>query len=420
MTNQDIQQDENSRSCISRRKLLINSTALTLLYAAHKSARALGLEKTDPKRRLYVGTYNTPVDGGGGNGKGIYLLEMNSETGELTPGKLAAEARSPSWLSLDPNGRYLYTVNEVSDFEGKSGSVSAYSVDQTNGDLRLLNIVSSGGAGPAHLSVESSGMYVFVANYIGGGIAVLPILPTGALRPAVYVHEDEGFVGNTKASTGPFGSFAFSGHDRPHAHMIQSDPGNRFVLHVDLGQDRIYVHDFDADTGKLTPTASAPFEALPSGDGPRHFVFHQNGKWLYSTQEEASTVVFFLFNAATGSLTPQQTISTLPKGFKGTSFTSEIVLSPDGRFLYIANRLHDTIAVFSVGVDGRLAYVAETPTRGDYSRHLSIDPSGHFLYSCNQRSDNITGFRIDRKTGLPTFTGQFTAIGSPTCIVFAS
>jgi 6-phosphogluconolactonase (cycloisomerase 2 family) len=222
------------------------------------------------------------------------------------------------------------------------------------------------------------------------------------------------------AANAPLGSFAISGHDKPHAHMIQSDPGNRFVLHTDLGQDRIYVHRLDPATGKLNAAGNPPFTSLPSGDGPRHFIFHRNGKWLYSLQEEASNVVFFHFDPVTGSLASQQTISTLPAGFRGTSFTSEILLSPDARFLYAANRLHDTIAVFSLNPDGRLAYVGETPTEGDYPRHLSIDPTGTFLYACNQRSDAITCFRIDRKTGMPRFTGLYTAIGSPACLVFAS
>jgi 6-phosphogluconolactonase (cycloisomerase 2 family) len=200
--------------------------------------------------------------------------------------------------------------------------------------------------------------------------------------------------------------------------MIHAAPGNRFVLQTDLGQDRIYVSQLDPIAGKLSPVADSPFVSLPPGDGPRHFTFHENGRWLYSLQEEASTVVFFHFDRATGSLHMEQTISTLPPGFKGTSFTSEILLSLDGRFLYAANRLHDTIAIFSVGREGRLTYSGETSTRGDYPRHIQFDPAGAFLYSCNQRSDSIASFRVDRKTGQLTFTGQYTPVGSPACIIF--
>ncbi len=371
---------------------------------------------TGHKTFAYVGTYSSPVDGGG-NGKGIYLYSMDPATGELTLVDLAAESRNAAWLAFDPSGKYLFAANEVTNFEGKSGAVTAYGVDRSNGSLQQLNVVSSEGAGPAHLSVDKSGKYVFVANYAGGTAAVLPITPTGTLGPATYVHQDTGSVGPKIPSSAPPGTFAFSGHDKPHAHMIQADPGNRFVIQTDLGQDRIYVSALDPATGKLTP-AQVPFVSLPPGDGPRHLTFHSNGRWFYSLQEEASTVVFFHFDPSTGSLQPQQTISTLPPGFKGTSFSSEIVLSPDQHFLYAANRLHDSVAVFSVSREGRLAYVGETPTMGDYPRHIQIDPTGAFLYACNQRSDSIASFRINRTTGQLKFTGQYTAVGSPACIVF--
>jgi 6-phosphogluconolactonase len=402
---------------ISRRELLRASAAFAALSAltpVHTSA----MQGSSRKVLVYAGSYSKAIDGGGSNGKGIYLFEMNPGSGELTFVKLAAEGRNASWLSLDPAGRYLYAANEIADFKGTSGSVSAYAVNRPDGSLHLLNVVSSEGAGPAHLSVDGSGKYVFVANYAGGSIAVLPILASGALGAATYVHQDTGSVGPTIPSSGPPGSFAFSGHDKPHAHMIQADPSNRFVLQTDLGQDRIYVYAFDSVAGKLSPASDAPFVSVPPGDGPRHFTFHRNGRWLYSLQEEASTVTFFHFDAATGALRPQQTITTLPPGFAGTTFTSEIVLSPDGRFLYAANRLHDTIAIFSLNSQGRLQYVGETPTMGDYPRHIQIDPSGSFIYACNQRSDSIASFRIDRRTGLLTFTGQYTSIGSPACTLF--
>ena len=396
----------------NRRDLLKACIGFTMLSSIPRTLRAIG-----QKTLAFVGTYSTPVDGGG-NGKGIYLFEMNPATGALTLIDLAAAAPNASWLSLDPSGRFLYAANEVANFAGNTGSVSAYAVDRRNGKLQLLNVVSSEGAGPAHLSVDYSGKYVFVANYAGGNVAILPILPTGALGAATYVRQDTGSVGPTIPSTPPAGSFAFSGHDKPHAHMIQAAPGNRFVLQTDLGQDRIYVSEFDPIAGKLTPVADSPFVSLPAGDGPRHFTFHENGRWLYSLQEEASTVVFFHFDPATGSLHAEQTISTLPPGFKGTSFPSEILLSPDGRFLYAANRLHDTIAIFSVGREGRLTYSGEASTRGDYPRHIQFDPGGAFLYSCNQRSDSIASFRVDRRTGQLNFTGQYTAVGSPACIIF--
>ncbi len=399
----------------TRRTLLKQSAAFAVLSPALRPLRAAA---AGGQRILaYVGTYSTALDGGGNNGKGINLFEMNPGTGELRLIKLVAEARNASWLSLDPSRRYLYAANEISDFAGKNGSVSAYAVDRASGNLKLLNVVSSEGAGPTYLSVDATGKYVFVANYAGGSVAVLPVGPTGALGAATYTHQDIGSVGPTVSSSAPPGSFAFSGHDHPHAHMVHADPGNRFVLQTDLGQDRLYVSAFDPGTGKLLPAAT-PFVSLPPGDGPRHFTFHRNGRWLYSLQEEASTVVFFRFDPANGALHAEQTISTLPKDFKGTSFTSEILLSSDGRFLYAANRLHDTIAIFSLGGEGRLTYLGESSTMGDYPRHIQIDPSGNYLCVCNQRSDSIASFRIDKKTGMLQFTGQYTALGSPACLIF--
>jgi 6-phosphogluconolactonase len=199
--------------------------------------------------------------------------------------------------------------------------------------------------------------------------------------------------------------------------MIHPDPANRFVLQTDLGQDRIYVYRFDKQTGQLGP-ADTPFISLPTGDGPRHFVFHPHRGWMYSIQEEASTIVFFHYQPETGSLTPQQSVSTLPKGFTGTNFCSAIMLSTDARFLYAANRLHNSIAVFAVGTQGHLEWVGEAWTRGDYPSHFNLDPSGTFLYACNPRSDQITSFRIDKETGLLTFTGRYTPVGTPLCITF--
>jgi 6-phosphogluconolactonase (cycloisomerase 2 family) len=227
-------------------------------------------------------------------------------------------------------------------------------------------------------------------------------------------------VGAKSATDAPPGSFAISGHDAPHAHMIAADPHNRFVLTVDLGQDRIYVYRFDANTGKLTPSEGDPFVSFPSGDGPRHFVFHPNGRWIYALCEESSTVVSLHYDGTSGKLTLQETISSLPTGFAGTNFTSEVVISPDGRFLYAANRLHDTIAMCSIDSGGRLKLIGEISTMGDYPRHCTFDPSGRFLYVCNQRSDSITCFKAQRETGLLSFTGQYAAVGTPSIVTFLS
>jgi 6-phosphogluconolactonase (cycloisomerase 2 family) len=396
---------------LTRRQLMIGSAAVAIPAIATSAKRPT---------LAYAGTYSSPQgpEGSKGNGKGIYLFRMDPDTGMLANPELFEDESNPAWLAIHPSQKYLYAANEISNFDGaRSGAVTAYAIDRASGRLQRINRVSSQGAGPAHLSVHPSGKYVFVANYAGGAFAVLKVLAEGGLGAATDVKRDTGPTGPLHAASAPPGSFAVSGHDRAHAHMIESDQAGKFVLGSDLGMDRIFIWKFNAETGTLDPTGSAP-AVVPAGDGPRHFVFHPNGRWLYSLQEEASTLIQFDYDSGTGALTMKQQLSSLPPGFTGTSFASEVRISRDGKFLYAANRLHDSIAFFSIGPSGALAYAGETWTRGDYPRSFTIDPSGNFLYSCNQRSDAITCFRVNRRTGDLTFTGKYTPLGTPAIIVF--
>jgi 6-phosphogluconolactonase (cycloisomerase 2 family) len=199
--------------------------------------------------------------------------------------------------------------------------------------------------------------------------------------------------------------------------MIAADASGRFVLHADLGLDRLFLWKFDERRGLLSPN-DPPWVSLPPGDGPRHFCFHPNGHWLYCLQEEGCNIALFDYDAATGRLAARQTVSSLPPGFAGSNFCSEILVSGDGRFVYAGNRLHDTISIFSVGNSGALAFVGEEWTRGNYPRSFNFDPTGRLLYSCNQRGDNIAVFRVDRNTGRLAFTGHYTPVGNPSSIVF--
>ena len=410
----------------SRRSFLKSSVAVagaTPLLGGLLLAQA---KEADKPLIAYVGTFSSPlrdvlptqVDLPPGNGRGIHLFQVNRTTGAMTPAGVHEMGTSPSCLALNPAGTRLYSANET-DRQGdaKEGTVSAFAINRADGKLELLNTVRSGGAGPTYVSVHPSGRFVLVANYFGGSVAVLPILADGRLGAATDVKNDGGKIGPTKATNAPPGSFAFSGHDRTHAHMIEADPSGRFVLHVDLGLDKIYVWKFDDTKGVLTP-AETPSVALPPGDGPRHFHFHPNGKWFYSIQEEASTVVLSDYDAATGRLTSRQTISTLPPGFAGSNFCSEILVSADGKFVYAGNRLHDSIGFFSIGANGTLTHVGDEWTRGNYPRSFTIDPTGEFLYCCNQRGDNVAVFRVDRKTGGLKFTGHYAPVGNPSSIVF--
>ena len=396
---------------VNRRSFLTTTALAPALARAQKSAGLM---------LAYVGTYSNPQgpEGSKGRGSGIYLFEVDRSTGALAQREVFQDDSNPAWLAFDPSRTHLYSANETPTYQGAaSGSASAYSIDRFTGRLTLLNTVSSEGAGPAHMSIHPSGKYALVANYAGGTVAVLPIRSNGELGPATDVKHNQGTLGPARAASGPPGSFAISGHDHPHAHMILSDPTGKFVLASDLALDQILIWKIDLEKGTLTPN-DPPFVSLPPGDGPRHFAFHPNGRWFYSLQEEGSTLVLFDYDAAHGRLTARQTISTLPKGFAGTNFTSEVLISSDTTFLYAANRLHDTIAWFSIAQNGELTFTGEEPTRGDYPRSFNIDPTGNFLYSCNQRGDAVATFRVNKKTGALTFTGQYTPVGTPAIIVF--
>jgi len=433
------------QSTFSRRDLLKGAAALT---AAASVPQAFGQQPTGAPRGtvwLYIGTY-TGAPGSGGNGQGIYLCQLNLSTGQLTVLKLVSAAppmgtapRSPSTIALDPTRTHLYAGNEF----GPPGAVSAYSINRLTGDLTLLNVQTAAGA-PAHVSVDRSGRYLFSAEYSGSWFEAFPILAGGSLGPAVFQQHDLGNVDHSftqkPATSAPPGSFAFSAHeDDGHPHQMEADASNQWVVGPDAGQDRIYVWKLTvgATQQPLTP-AAIPFVNTPPGDGPRHFAFHPNGVWMYSIQEEGNTIIFWQFNPANGRLTNLQQVSSLPPGFVGTVFTSEIRVSADGRFVYGVNRLSDTICVFSVGRDGRLTQVSHTSTLGDYPRIITIDPSGQFMVSGNQRADNVTTFGINagnknddqgedngqdngdegRGRGSLTFTGNYTAVGSPSGMVF--
>jgi 6-phosphogluconolactonase len=411
---------------ISRRSFLQSSTLL--LGSAPLLVEAMSAQAGAGQAPLmaYVGTFSSPlrdmlptqVDLPPGNGRGIHLFHVARATGALAPRGVHEVETSPSCLALNAAGTRLYSANETDRVDQtKEGTVSAFAINRADGQLTLLNTVRSGGAGPTYVSLHPSGKFLLVANYFGGSVAVLPILSDGRLGEAADLKQDTGTSGPKKATNAPPGSFAFSGHDRTHAHMVQADPAGRFVLHVDLGLDRIFVWKLDERSGVLTPN-DPPSVSLPPGDGPRHFAFHPNGRWCYSLQEEGSNIVLFDYDAAKGRLASRQTISSLPPGFAGSNFCSEILVSADGRFVYAGNRLHDAIGIFAVGSSGELTFVGEEWTRGNYPRSFNFDPTGGFLYCCNQRGDNVAVFRMDRATGRLSFTGYYAPVGNPSCIVF--
>lgn len=389
----------------SRRGFLKRSTAAAALGAAAP------LEAQSGQIIAYVGAYTD-------RGKGIHMFNLNPTDGTLTPWKILTGILSPSSLAFHPNKKFLYAVNEISNYNSTTnGSVTSMSVD-ANGDLRILNVVSSQGGGPAHLSVDPSGKWVFAANYGGGSVSVIPIMPDGSLGAATDTQKLSGPLGPQPAVDAPPGSFAISGHDASHAHMAQTDPAGNYLFVADLGTDRIFVYKLEKDRGTLTP-GNPPWVQFSLGSGPRHFDFHPNGKFVYTITEEASTMVILDYDASSGRLTYKgQTASTLPQGYTGTNYPSEIHVSENGNFLYGANRLYDSIVLFDLNPDGWMLNARHFWTRGSYPRHFAVDPTGNFLYVCHSRSDNVTSFRVDKSTGALTFTGQWVPVGNPSKIVF--
>lgn len=349
--------------------------------------------------------YITYFGTGGSKSKGIYFSRFDPSTGKLGEPQLAAEARNPSFLAVHPNLKYLYAVGETGG-RGRSGAVSAFSMDRKSGKLTLINTVSSGGAGPCHLVVDKSGRNVLVANYSGGSVAVLPIKSDGSLG------EQTSFVQHSGSSVDK------GRQEGPHAHSINVSPDNRFAVVADLGLDQVLVYRFDAATGKLTPN-DPPYAKVAPGAGPRHFTFHPNGKFGYVINEMGSTVTAFSYDAKRGVLTEVQTISSLPEGFQGTNYDSEIITDRKGRFLYGSNRGHDSIALFTIDAGkGTLRFVETVSSQGKFPRNFNLDPTGAWMLVGNQNTDNVAVYKVDRNTGRLAPTGQQIQAPAPICIKF--
>ncbi len=348
---------------------------------------------------VYVGTY---TDHGS---KGIYAYRFDAKTGQSTPLGLAAESTQPSFLTVDASGHFLYAVNEIESYEGQpTGAVSAFAIDSASGKLSLLNQVSSRDGGPAHIALDRTGKYALVSNYTRGSVAVLPVQKDGRLGEASAFVQHHG-AGVDKER-----------QEQPHAHAVAMSSDNRFALVADLGLDQVFAYSFDSAKGTLGQDPHIT-KANP-GAGPRHLVFNLSGKLLYVINELQSSVTTYAYDTANGGLRELSTISTLPDGFSGHSAAAEIALHPSGKFLYASNRGPDSIAVFSIAAEGTLSHVEFVPVSGKTPRNFAIDPTGSWLLVGDQESDKVVVFRINRKTGRLTPTGQVLQISSPACVTF--
>lgn len=346
---------------------------------------------------FYLGTYTKE----GGKSKGIYIGKLDTDTGKLGAVELAGEAKSPSFVALSPDQKFLYA-----SIEDGSGSVAAFAVG-ADGKLKTLNAQPSGGDGTCHVWVDATGKNVLAANYGGGSIAV-------------FQTRDDGSLGERTS----FVQFEGSGPDKerqekPHGHSIYTDATNKLVYSCDLGTDNVWIFKFDAEKGTLTP-ANPPSGKVPAGAGPRHLAQHSNGKFAYANNEMGLSVTAFSRDPATGALTALQTLSTLPEGAvrEGVS-TAEIFIHPTGKWLYVSNRAHDTIAVYAIGTDGKLTWIENAPALVKVPRGFGIDPTGKWLITAGQDDDRIAVLKIDPATGKLSATDQSAEVGSPVCVLFA-
>lgn len=370
--------------------------ALTAIFSFQDQLPA----QSDGKVRVYFGTFSSDLS------NGIYLSTLDLEQGTLTSAEVAVEAASPSFLAIHPTNKFLYAVSEITTPEGKGErGVGAFNVDPKTGRLTLLNQQPSTGAGPCHLVVDGLGKNVLVANYGGGSVAALPIRADGQLSPASSSIQHHGKSVNPERQ------------EAPHAHSINVDRDNKFAFAADLGLDKILIYRFDAATGKLVPNDPTA-GVVAAGSGPRHFAFHPSGKYAFVNNELNSTVTSFTYDATRGSLTEIQTISTVPRPMEN-NYTAETVVHPTGKFVYVSNRGHDSLAIF--GVDektGRLTALGHESTGGKTPRNFNIDPSGRYLLAANQDTNNVVVLRIDTITGLLSPTGSSIAVGRPVCVRF--
>lgn len=327
--------------------------------------------------------------------EGITVFDFDEAQGKLIRRHGKGGIDNPTFIAADSATRHIYVTSEV--FGWNEGTLSAYAMSP-DGDLRYIDKQVAAGSITTHAALDRSGRYAFATNYAhedwagygedvpGQAVTVFPIRGDGGLDPACSMvkHEGQGPVPGRQT--------------RPHPHCAVASPDNRFVIVTDLGTDRI--HSYRFENGVLGSLGAPAPLALAPGAGPRHLIFAPSGDRAYTLNELGGTVVLLGYDAATGALEMRQTLSTLPEGFTGLNNCSDLHLSPDGRFLYCANRGHDSIAVFAVdSATGLLRPLSQTPVGGDWPRSFALSLSGRYLLAACQNSDRITIFRRDEAGG---------------------
>ena len=362
---------------------------------------------TDPcqngkEKLVFVGTYTEPEQS---TSEGLYVYDMDMASGNLALKTVVKGLINPSFLAVHPQSGYVYVVHEKGTFEGKPGvGVIALAVDPETGESHVLNTQSSGGEDPCYISLERTGRFALVANYISGSVAMLPIAPDGRLDPVCCSCQHSG------SSVHP------ERQDRPYAHCILPDPTNQYAIACDLGIDKLIVYRMDLDAGQLVKHAET---TVAPSSGPRHLTFHPNGLYAYLVCELNSTVIALSWDPEGGTFEEFQTLGTLPPGYEGRNLPADIHVTPDGQFLYASNRGHDSIACYEIGSEGVLTLKHHTSTGGSEPRGFAIDPSGKFLVSANQSSNNLVSYLIEPGMSHLSRFGDEVQVSMPVCVKFA-
>jgi len=346
----------------------------------------------------YVGGYTTSDRNGRGDGVHVYRIDPQSGMWELC--QHLDGLANPSLFTVRNDGRVLFSVH------GGRDHISAFRISSSDGHLTLLSQMPCQGSNPVDAALDNDARHLVVANYSSGTVAVMPLEPDGRMLPAHQVHELTGKPGPDPVE-----------QSASHPHAVIFDPTGRFVIVPDKGFDCTFVFRFDYSTGRIEPTTQGYIASRP-GAAPRHCIFHPSQPLLYVNNELDSTVTAFAWNATDGGLTELQIVETLSQRDAGRNTTAEIGVTADGRFLYVSNRGHDSIARFAIANDGHLRLLGTTPTGGKRPRFFTLDPTGNFLFAANQESDNIVTFRVDKASGDLAPTGQVISFGSPSAISF--
>lgn len=345
--------------------------------------------------RAYVGGYTTSDRDG--RGDGIHVYRIDPGNGAWVEEQYIGGLENPSLFTPRRDNSILYSVH------GARQLVSAFRVDAGSGRLNLINQVDCGGVNPVDSALDPSERFLIVPNYSTGNVVVIPLAADGALQAVAQIFELPGTTGPNTAH-----------QDGAMPHGVIFDPSGKFVFVPDKGRDCIFVFRFDFGKGKIALHQQMP--ARP-GSAPRHCIFHPRSPVLYVNNELDSTVTVYRWDTEIGAILPVQIVATAPAGFPTRNTTAEIAVSPDGRFLYVSNRGHDSIACFGVAAgNGKLNLLGHTPTGGKTPRFFTLDASGKNLYVANQDSDCIIAFAIDHTTGEIRRTGVEVRVGSPSAI----